>query len=280
MTGLALSGAPITDVTRCLSAGLGAVVVVLDTGRDVISESSPEPEEGTDNSEGARETEPDNLRPRRFSGADWGLEGRGLLTAFETAAANHLPLHLPSTKVASQGWVLAPIFVSEETLGYLMVSRRSLLSGEELDLLSVQHAASIFALALLQERRDADIRARYRRELVEALLVGRLSRPKAAELAILAGLVPDLPYWVAAVAPLRNGERATPLDPLMDILARTLDGLGPGTLAIARSDHVAVFLPLLDETGLAAPEVIAEYGRNMVAAVGSRFSAVGVRDRG
>jgi sugar diacid utilization regulator len=266
LTAMALTGADVTEITDALSSWLGQVVVVFDPLLDIVAAASPD---------GGRKR--DRPVAAQLNPLGWNLEDARLREAFETAAGKHLPLHLPSIPGTPFGaeCVLAPICVGDELLGFLAVTRQPSTSGQDLDLLRVQHAASTYALVLFQAERDAELQARYRRELVEALLAGHLPHAKAAELAVVAGLIPDVPYWVVALSP--TGNSATSGEPLPSILAslsKMLDARAPGTVAVPRSDHVTIFVPCLGEPGSAETRSLSSYGAGLKRLLAERHPGV------
>jgi hypothetical protein len=290
LTAMALAGAGVAEVTEALAASLGQGVVVFDPVLEPLASAGfgDLARAGTGSPvEMADAVAAGDAGPAGTDGAGgagflaWELDDPRLREVFETAAVKRLPLRLPSLPGSpfAGEYVLAPIAAGDDVLGFLAVTSDHGAVGEELDLLNVQHAASIYALALLQAHRDSELRARYKRELVEGLLLGRPSRPKAAELAVLAGLVPDAPYWVIAVAPASGGgaegREATAEQPPLAALARSLDDRVPGTVAVPRSDHVAVLVASLDpaerEHQPGTPSTLARIGEELATFLGRRF---------
>ncbi|HUZ21329.1 MAG TPA: helix-turn-helix domain-containing protein [Acidimicrobiales bacterium] len=278
LTAMALAGAGVAEVTEALATALGQGVVVFDPVLEPLASAGfgELARTGTGSPVEMAEAAAD-------AGAGfpaWQLDDPRLREVFETAAVKRLPLRLPSLPGSpfAGEYVLAPIAAGDDVLGFLAVTSDHGAVGEELDLLNVQHAASIYALALLQAHRDAELRARYKRELVEGLLLGRPTRPKAAELAVLAGLVPDAAYWVIAIAPappisVGAGEREpAPEQSPLAVLARSLDDRDPGTVAVPRSDHVAVLVASLDPAGDdQPPATLARTGEELASFLGRRF---------
>jgi hypothetical protein len=237
LTTTALAGADVSQIAQALSTSLGQAVVVLDADFEAIAAAGL-PGADAEVSTGPRAT--GGSVPLLFESDDPRFR-----QALETAALKHLPLRLPQLPGSHlpAECILAPIAQGDDVLGFLAVTTDRGALAEDLDLFNVQHAASIFALALLQEHRDEEMRARYKRELVEGLFLGQPSRSRAAELAILVGLVPDVPYWVVALAPI---EQADDVDDeegsLLAELARTLDEREPGVVAVPRQGHVALLV--------------------------------------
>ena len=148
--------------------------------------------------------------------------------------------------------MLSPIAIGESILGYLVVATGGHpRDDEDLELITVQHAASIYALALVQAQRDAELRARYRAELLESLFLGLADEPQASELARLAGLRAGVGYLVLAIAPLDAvSDHQRPSDGLgavlLETLAGELDALADGVVAVPRVDQVTVLAPATD----------------------------------
>jgi hypothetical protein len=103
----------------------------------------------------------------------------------QTLGVEPRPLRLPPLPAwgVGQGCVIAPVVVGETTLGYLAVLEPVSPAVEgaaaEADLLAVQHAASIYALALMRERMAAEVTTQLRDELIEGLLLGHITDEQA-----------------------------------------------------------------------------------------------------
>src|SRR5262249_33109965 len=79
----------------------------------------------------------------------------------------------------------------------------------ELDVLVVQHAATVYALAMMRERMAAEVTRQLRHELLEGLLLGHLADPQeAARRAERVGFVAGQAYQVIVIVP---EDLATPL---------------------------------------------------------------------
>jgi len=232
LTAVALDGADVVGVTEELAAAIDSEVAVFDLMLRPLAASGARDGSGS-----------------AMLGADpFSLEDPRLAEVIETVRDSRLPIRFPAfpdSSVAADV-VVAPIAIGDSILGYLVVTTgRHPRDDEDLELITVQHAASIYALALVQAQRDAELRARYRAELVESLLVGRAEEPQAAELARLAGLRGDIGYLVVAIAlldPVNEAlAEASPI--LLEALAAELDGLADGVVAVARVDQVTVLVP-------------------------------------
>ncbi len=104
----------------------------------------------------------------------------------QTMAAERRSMRLPPLPAwgVNYGCVLAPVVASESTLGYLVILEPETPDGaelppEEADLLAAQHAASVYALALMRERLAAEVTTELRDELVEGLLDGQVTDDQA-----------------------------------------------------------------------------------------------------
>ena len=82
----------------------------------------------------------------------------------------------------SNGCVLAPVVVGEETMGYLAIvkSGGGESAADEVDLLAAQHAANVYALALMRQHITAEVSAELKDELIEGLLTGQVTDQQAA----------------------------------------------------------------------------------------------------
>src|SRR5438034_793349 len=82
-----------------------------------------------------------------------------------TDAVERRPLRVPPIPgwEIGAGWVIAPIVVGPEILGYLVMGDGAD-AGDELDLLAIQHAATVYAIALMHERLAMDVANRLRGE--------------------------------------------------------------------------------------------------------------------
>jgi sugar diacid utilization regulator len=173
--------------------------------------------------------------------------------------------------------VVAPIAVGEQVLGYLVVTTRGSDGGEEdLELLTVQHAASIYALALVEAQRDAALRGRYRAELAESLLLGTFDPASAGEIARLAGIRLGVGQVLLAIAPAagaRSGAEAGDGITLLESLAFDLDSIEDGVVAFARLDHVMVIAPIELANGGDSAGRVTDLVRRRFPSVGFAFGA-------
>ena len=143
LTTIALEGVDVDGITAELTAAIHGDVAVFDQLLRPLA-SSASTGEGGDSS-------------GQPSGT-WSIADKRFAGVLETARDRRLPLRIRA--VPEWGLhgdvVIAPIAVGEQVLGYLVVTTRGTDGGEEdLELLTVQHAASIYALALVEAQRCA-----------------------------------------------------------------------------------------------------------------------------
>jgi sugar diacid utilization regulator len=174
--------------------------------------------------------------------------------------------------------VIAPIAVGDQVLGYVIVSTGgSDRDEEDLELLTVQHAASIYALSLVESQRDAALRGRYRAELAESLLLGQFDAANASEIARLAGVRLGEDQVLIAIAPASSEPLASPGAAdgitLLESLAFDLDAIEDGVVAFARLDHVVVIAPAFDVDGREISARVIDLVRRRFPSVGFAFGA-------
>ncbi len=138
----------------------------------------------------------------------------------QTMAAERRSMRLPPLPAwgVNYGCVLAPVVAGESTLGYLVILEPETPDGaelppEEADLLAAQHAASVYALALMCERLAAEVTTELRDELVEGLLDGQVTDDQAIrERARRLGYDESCTYRVLALLPdpAGSGDQAYP----------------------------------------------------------------------
>lgn len=191
----------------------------------------------------------------------------------ETVRHKRLPIRLRALPnfVVHRDCVIAPIASGERVLGFLVATTGADGHDEDLQLMTIQHATSILALALVQGERDEELRLRYRTDFVESLLVSSLPSPKAKELARLAGLLPEAAYEAIAIGP---ADRDAGYEHLFSRLALELQQAGAGFAAVARADHVLVLAPIEETRNTGALERrIAEGVRRAVPTIEFVFGA-------
>src|SRR3979411_1228934 len=189
---LVLQGADVTAITRMTADLVGRRVILLDALLQVVTMAVPIHDE----------------RPAvRFTWAP----GQGYVRAvLATLARERRPLRVPPMVDfgVDASCVLAPVAVGESILGYLAI----LASGEEgggedLDLQSGQHAATVYALSMMRERTAVDVARQVEDELFEGFLLGGTQDEQVArERAMRLGYNPQVSYRVLV---LTAGETST-----------------------------------------------------------------------
>jgi sugar diacid utilization regulator len=267
LTTIALEGVDVAGITAELTAAIHGDVAVFDQLLRPLatSASSLDGSESSQSSAGA-----------------WSIDDRRFVGVLETARDRRLPLRIRA--VPEWGLdgdvVIAPIAVGEQVLGYLVVTTRRTDGGEEdLELLTVQHAASIYALALVEAQRDAALRGRYRAELAESLLLGTFDPASAGEIARLAGIRLGAAQVLVAIAPVPGGSGSrSSVDAgdglsLLESLAFDLDSIEEGVVAFARVDHVMVIAPVELANGGDSASQVTDLVRRRFPSVGFVFGA-------
>ena len=271
LTAIALEGVDVGGITAELSAAIHGDVAVFDQLLRPLASSGTLIAPRSDGSAGEAR-----------SGGEWSISDRRFAGVLETARDRRLPLRIRA--VPEWGLfadvVVAPIAVGDQVLGYLVVTTSGTDAGEEdLELLTVQHAASIYALALVESQRDAALRGRYRAELAESLLLGNFDPANAGEIARLAGIRLGVGQVLLAIAPalaesrspsaVETGDSLT----LLESLAFDLDSSEDGVVAFARLDHVMVIAPAELASGGDSASRVTDLVRRRFPAVGFSFGA-------
>lgn len=267
LTTIALEGVDVDGITAELTAAIHGDVAVFDQLLRPLA-SSASTGEGGDSSGQPLGT--------------WSIADKRFAGVLETARDRRLPLRIRA--VPEWGLhgdvVIAPIAVGEQVLGYLVVTTRGTDGGEEdLELLTVQHAASIYALALVEAQRDAALRGRYRAELAESLLLGTFDPASAGEIARLAGIRLGVGQVLLAIAPAtgvvasRSSAEAGDGISLLESLAFDLDSIEEGIVAFARLDHVMVIAPVELANGGDSASRVTDLVRRRFPSVGFAFGA-------
>src|SRR5262249_49881917 len=117
--------------------------------------------------------------------AVWSPSSAYVGRILSTLADDRRPLRVPPVAAfgVEVGCVGTPIVVGDGILGYLAILENGPHDGSdaagatdgELDVLVVQHAATVYALAMMRERMAAEVTRQLRNELLEGLLLGHLS---------------------------------------------------------------------------------------------------------
>jgi len=237
LTGLALQNADLASITRVLSERTGRTVAVLDPSLELIASGCPTSDDAGDLS--------------------WAREDGRLPQAVQAVAEAHRALRVPPAgDPGLPGFLIAPIGAGDELLAYLLtVVPHDDAGSEHLDLLLTQHATTVYALIMTRERAAAELSARIREELVDALLLGTLSNPdEARRWARQLGYDLGRSYRVLCFLPAHAGppvaaaseddaaavaRRRHVLRVLGDLAARR----APGALVSTRRDEVVVLMP-------------------------------------
>jgi DNA-binding PucR family transcriptional regulator len=260
---LVLQGADAAEITDALSDLVERPVVLLDTMMRTIAHHGRE-EDGV-----ALQWQPTEPYVSRV-----------LQTMAGERRAMRLP-PLPAWGVAF-GCVLAPIVAGDATLGYLAILEAEADDSEpgvpaEADLLAAQHAASVYALALMRERLAAEVTTELRDELLEGLLDGQVTDEQATrERARRLGYNESMVYQVLSALPeessVRTGSYLAEANWAGGWLRRVLESVGqmvreraPEAIVSRRRDELVVLVP--DTQGVAASDL----GRSIALYVASMY---------
>jgi purine catabolism regulator len=160
-----------------------------------------------------------------------------------------------------RGCVLAPVVAGDDTLGYLAIlePHSDDFEGEgialaEADLLAAQHAASVYALALMRERLTTEVTRELRDELLDGLLLGQVTDEQAArERARRLGYDETSNYRICVFLPeTGRGEDANIADAgwssssrrrLLDSAAHLVRDRAPKAIVSRRRSELVVLVP-------------------------------------
>jgi sugar diacid utilization regulator len=179
----------------------------------------------------------------------------------QTIAGERRPLRLPPLPAwgVTHGCVLAPVVVGDTTLGHLAILEPRTpgdqsAAAAEADLLAVQHAASVYALALMRERMAAEVTTQLRDQLLEGLLLGHVTDEHAIrERAHRLGYDEALTYRALVFVPEDEAPSAAGASAdaawagvwhrrLFDSLIRLVHERVPQAIVIARREELVVFV--------------------------------------
>ena len=254
---LVLLGADIATITTVLAELIGRRVLLLDTQLQASAMAVP-----------SLRLADDGGGPFRWAPAAAYVSG-----VLATLAGERRPLRIPPMV----DWgveavcVLAPVAVGDAILGYLAIlEEREAAPSEDVDLQVVQHAATVYALAMMRERMASEVAQQLRDELFEGLLQGRAQDEQVAlERAARLGYDPRRTYRVLVLVaddPASREQRPESLTRrrhLLEGLAELFKRRAPGSIGMARRDDLVVLVPEPDVSDghprrLSAP---AELGR-------------------
>jgi hypothetical protein len=284
--GLVLQGADVAAITSLLGDLVGRRVLLLDPLLAPVTVS------GTTGS-GAGTVGPAGGGPAGSSPAGSGSSAHGptanawapseayVTRILSTLADDRRPLRVPPVAAlgVEVGCVVTPIVVGDAIIGYLVILENgpdvdgaggpgSTGGAEgELDVLVVQHAATVYALAMMRERMAAEVTRQLRNELLEGLLLGHLADPQeAARRSERVGFVVGLRYQVIVMVP---RDLATPLPDaaadarraalrrqrLFDGLAGLLESRVADAIVSPQHDGLVAIVPATEHGRLAPKEL-------------------------
>lgn len=187
--------------------------------------------------------------PRADAGADseaaalwWDRSDASIDRLRRALTVRRRPLRVPSVpgSLLEQGCLITPIVVSEETLGYLLVlDSTDDAEPDDVDLLTVTYAATLFALTLAHERTTTELGMRYQRAIVEALVSGHFldaedARHKGRTLGIDAA-------GGCRVGVVRVDRTASSAD--VETVVRRLSAVLPGVVAPTHESRAVLIVP-------------------------------------
>jgi PucR C-terminal helix-turn-helix domain/GGDEF-like domain len=201
---------------------LGRQVVILDPALRTRAAAGPGSPPGTAPGDGARplgqdETGHSSTAPAGDNPLGWQMTDPRVERLLSTLCASRRPMRVPTLPGwrAKGGTVVAPIAVGELLLGYLaMISDdppEEESPADEVELLTISHLSTIYALALTRERREQGGPDARRAEVVATLLSGTLDDPGvAAERAASVGLPTAGPLRLLVARPERLAGAESP----------------------------------------------------------------------
>jgi sugar diacid utilization regulator len=202
--------------------------------------------------------------------SDWRPNEAYVARVLRSTADDRQPLRLPPLPAlgVNQGCVLAPVVVGDATLGFLAIlepetQEDGRAAPAEAELLAAQHAASVYALALMRERLAAEVTTELRDELLEGLLLGQVTDDQAAwERARRLGydetaayraivMVPDAPGREALTLAVERDRAAGWRRRMLDAVAQLVRERVPAAIVTRRRDELVVLLPEASESASA-----------------------------
>lgn len=246
--GLVLQGTDVAAITSQLSDLVGRRVLLLDALFETVAIS------GTLGDE-----------PAAVS-AGWSPNEAYVNRILRTLADDRRPLRVPPLVAfgVEVACVVTPIVVGDAILGYLVMLEDGAEEGHgagdgELNVLVVQHAATVYALAMMRERMAAEVTRQLRNELLEGLLLGHLADPEEVRRrAERVGFTPGRMHHVIVLSP---EDTAVPLHDaaaearraavrrrrLLDGLAELMESRAPDAIVSPQHDELVVIVPDSDD---------------------------------
>ena len=238
---LVLQGTDASEITVALSDLVGRPVVLLDTMMRTVAMQG-------------RHDDPSTLQ--------WDPTEAYVSRVLQTMAGERRAMRLPPLPAwgVAYGCVLAPVVAGDAILGYLAILEADSGDAEssvpaEADLLAAQHAASVYALALMRERLAAEVTTELRDELLEGLLDGQVTDEQATrERARRLGYDESRTYQVLSVLPEevadRDGSHLSDgtwaggwLRRVLDSVANLVRDRAPEAIVTRRRDELVVLVP-------------------------------------
>lgn len=202
----------------------------------------------------------------------------------QTMAGERRSLRLPPLPAwgVQHGCVLAPVVAGDDTLGYLAILELDdpAAAGDEgiglaeADLLAAQHAASVYALALMRERLTTEVTRELRDELLDGLLLGQVTDEQAArERARRLGYDETANYRLLVFLPENRGDdgindagwSASSRRRLLDSAAHLVRDRAPRALVSRRRNELVAIVPEDSEPSAA------DLGKSVSLYVGSLY---------
>jgi sugar diacid utilization regulator len=248
---LVLQGADVAAITSLLGELVGRRVLLLDVQLRPVAISN-----GGDSAP---------------ADAIWAPNEAYVHRILRTLADDRQPLRVPPVVAfgVDAACVVTPIVVGDAIIGHLVILENSSgdlaglddVAGEragELNVLVVQHAATVYALAMMRERMAAEVTRQLRNELLEGLLLGHLTdleevRRRAERIGFRAGCT----YQLLVLAP---EDLAPPMTDagadahraagrrrrLLDGLAELVASRASDAIVSSQEHELVVILPVTD----------------------------------
>lgn len=224
LSGLAAQDSDLSAVVALVAERLGVSAAVIDPDLRVVAAA---PQDG-----------PSALRVERDDGT--------LLRLLRATARTRRPLTTPAPGAAGASMVVAPIFLGEEPVAYLLVATHGMDErGEDLQVMLTEHAAAACGIVLGRARVLAAASSRARGDLFEGLLLPDRNRTEVEHWARHLGIKPDQPYRVVTlVVDDRGGaERGSGRTEPADLVERYLQSHAPDAVVVGRGAELVALFP-------------------------------------